>query len=251
MPEKPVTVSVIVPMYNAAAYITDTLKAVLSQNVALEVILVNDGSSDNTLEICQNMNDSRINIIDKKNTGVSDSRNTGLSQASGKYICFFDADDLMAPSFLSSRVGFLENNPGYIGACGKVIKKFQDTNQLDSRTFNGISADPLKDILFFNPDTITCPSNFVFNREWLECTQVFFNTNLSSSADRFFLLELSAWGVLHEVTDPGSELIYLVRTNSMSHMLTNELLEDNLKFRNEVIEKIPLIRSRKKRLLSK
>jgi len=240
-------VSIIIPVYNAEEFITDTLRSVLEQDhQQMEILVVNDGSTDTSMEKCRALNDERIRIMDKNNTGVSDSRNVGLQQASGKYVCFFDADDLMAPQFLSARVNFMEENQEYIGVCGQVVKKFQQTGQIQTDKFDGISTDPFKNILLFNKRSITCPSNFLFRRSWIESAQVKFNSLLSSSADRFFLLEVSLWGNIYQINKENTELVYLIRTNSMSHMLTETLLEDNLKFKNEVLKKIPLSKAYRK-----
>lgn len=88
-------VSVIVPMYNCENYIEHLIKTILSQTYKnIELILVDDGSSDNTLKICrQYQKDNRVKIITQKNGGVSKARNCGLDKATGKYIFFADADD--------------------------------------------------------------------------------------------------------------------------------------------------------------
>ena len=89
-------VSIIIPVYNAEKNIEKCLDSVLGQSYNnIEVILVNDGSTDKSLEICNKYEkvDSRVKVIDKKNTGVSDSRNTGLKVAKGEWISFVDSDD--------------------------------------------------------------------------------------------------------------------------------------------------------------
>lgn len=90
------TLSVIIPVYNGESYIRQAISSVLSQPCQdLELILVNDGSIDNTHQICQSLatEDSRIHYITKENHGVSAARNTGLNEATGTYVAFLDADD--------------------------------------------------------------------------------------------------------------------------------------------------------------
>ena len=90
-------ISVIVPIYNAEKYIEETIKSLLEQTLKeIEIILVNDGSKDSSLDICEKMKkkDSRIKIINKQNGGLADSRNAGMNISSGKYTMFLDADDL-------------------------------------------------------------------------------------------------------------------------------------------------------------
>lgn len=91
-------ISVIIPIYNGEKQLSRCLESIINQTyMNLEVILVNDGSTDKTLEICHEYkkNDNRIIIIDKKNEGVSVARNSGLKKAKGKYIYFSDADDYL------------------------------------------------------------------------------------------------------------------------------------------------------------
>jgi glycosyltransferase involved in cell wall biosynthesis len=89
-------VSLIVPVYNVAPYLPNCLDSIRAQTYPeLEVLLVNDGSTDSSPEICRSyvQSDSRFRLIDKPNTGVSDSRNQALDQARGKYLQFLDSDD--------------------------------------------------------------------------------------------------------------------------------------------------------------
>ncbi len=89
-------VSVIVPVYNVEKYLKKCIESIISQSLKdIEIILVNDGSTDNSLKICQQFSkmDNRIRLINKANTGVSDTRNTGIEEATGEYIMFVDSDD--------------------------------------------------------------------------------------------------------------------------------------------------------------
>ena len=91
-------VSIIVPIYNAAIDLVRCLESIKHQRYEnLEILLVNDGSNDSSLEICRMYArlDPRIMIIDKENSGVSSTRNTAIERASGKYLQFVDADDYL------------------------------------------------------------------------------------------------------------------------------------------------------------
>lgn len=107
-------VSIVIPAYNASSVIEKCVQSILKQTYAFfEIIIINDGSSDNTLDICRKMSsiDDRIKIVDKVNSGVSDSRNIGIKQASGKYIMFIDADDYIDKDMLDKMINiFKENN---------------------------------------------------------------------------------------------------------------------------------------------
>ncbi|OJZ13240.1 glycosyltransferase [Sphingobacterium sp. 40-24] len=99
-----VLVSVIVPVYNVELYLVDCLESICKQSYRnLEIIVVNDGSIDNSLHICYEFarKDSRIQVIDKPNGGLSDARNSGLTVCKGEYICFIDSDDVIHKDFVS------------------------------------------------------------------------------------------------------------------------------------------------------
>lgn len=88
--------SIIIPLYNKQNYIRRTLESVLSQTYTdFEVIVVNDGSKDNSLQEAKKVQDPRIRVIDKENGGVSSARNRGIRDAKNEWICFLDADDIM------------------------------------------------------------------------------------------------------------------------------------------------------------
>ncbi len=113
-------VSVIIPAYNAQAYIADTLASVLSQTYPhIEVIVVNDGSSDDTLRVCRTFaeQDERIVLIDQENGGVSSARNAALDIVKGKYITFVDADDRIAPDMVRTLVNALAENNADMAQC--------------------------------------------------------------------------------------------------------------------------------------
>lgn len=98
-------VSVIVPAYNAEKYIDRCLKSICYQSYGnLEIILVDDGSNDSTLEIAENWakKDGRIKLISQQNRGVSAARNVGMELSNGRYITFVDSDDYLASNFVES-----------------------------------------------------------------------------------------------------------------------------------------------------
>lgn len=99
--EKDILFSVIIPAYNVGTYIEETLKSVLNQTLqSFEIIVIDDGSSDDTAERILRMEDTRIHLIRKKNQGVSVARNLGIQQSSGIWIAFLDGDDVWMPRHL-------------------------------------------------------------------------------------------------------------------------------------------------------
>lgn len=96
-------VSIVVPVYNSAKFLDLSLQSIINQTYQnWNAILINDGSTDNSLEILQKFvkKDNRFLIIDKPNGGVASARNAGLEKAKGEYIVFFDPDDMLYPQFL-------------------------------------------------------------------------------------------------------------------------------------------------------
>ncbi|GAA4776396.1 MULTISPECIES: glycosyltransferase family 2 protein [Flavobacterium] len=100
-----ILVSIIIPVYNVEKFIVETIESVLNQNFkGIELILVDDGSTDNSLKLCEQFleKDYNITLLRQKNSGVSIARNNGLNQAKGKYIYFLDSDDTIATDFIKT-----------------------------------------------------------------------------------------------------------------------------------------------------
>lgn len=105
-------ISVVIPLYNKENSIQQTLPSVLGQTfTAFEVLVVNDGSTDNSREAVASFDDERIRIIDKPNGGVSSARNRGIAEARFEYIAFLDGDDLWNKEFLSAIAGLIRDYP--------------------------------------------------------------------------------------------------------------------------------------------
>lgn len=106
-------ISVIIPAYNSAAFIDDALRSVLNQTYKnIEIIIVDDGSTDNTAEIIHLH--QGVKYLYKENGGVSSARNLGISEAKGEYIAFLDSDDIWIPDKLELQKGFLESNGDFM-----------------------------------------------------------------------------------------------------------------------------------------
>lgn len=96
-------ISVIIPLFNKEYFIENTLESVKAQTFSdFEIVIVNDGSTDNSVKIVENFTDNRIKIFHTENKGVSSARNFGIEKASGKYIAFLDADDIWKNDFLQT-----------------------------------------------------------------------------------------------------------------------------------------------------
>ncbi|NDJ25733.1 glycosyltransferase [Nostoc sp. B(2019)] len=105
-------VSVIIPVYKVEKYIAATVQSVLAQTYTnFQLLLIDDGSPDRSIEICQQFTDSRIQIIRQSNLGVAAARNAGIRHATGEYLAFLDADDLWLPEKLAKHVKHLDSSP--------------------------------------------------------------------------------------------------------------------------------------------
>lgn len=116
-------VSIIMPAYNAARVIDDTIHSVLGQTYKnWELIVVDDRSTDNTLEIVRQFSSEKIKIIElKKNSGAAKARNRGVLAAKGRFVCFLDADDLWCPDKLARQLNFMNETGAAFGFAGYVF----------------------------------------------------------------------------------------------------------------------------------
>lgn len=113
--------SIVVPVYNAQEVLAHTIDSLLSQNwTDIELILVNDGSTDRSGEICRNYaeKEPRIRLVEQENAGVSAARNAGIRAASGDYITFVDADDAVLPEMYTEMLGAMDRADAQLAVCG-------------------------------------------------------------------------------------------------------------------------------------
>ena len=117
------------PVYNASKYIVESITSILDQTFEdFEFLIINDGSTDDTLKKIKLFADSRIHILNhKKNKGLIKSLNEGIKKSKGKYIARMDADDISHPLRLQKQVQYMEKKHD-IGICGTWIKNFGDAN---------------------------------------------------------------------------------------------------------------------------
>lgn len=120
-------ISIVVPVYNVEKYLVKCVNSLIEQTYKnIEILLINDGSTDESLKICNNLSklDSRILVYDKKNGGLSDARNYGIERVKGKYILFVDSDDYINKDMINILYENLKNNNCDISVCG--IQKYDD-----------------------------------------------------------------------------------------------------------------------------
>jgi glycosyltransferase involved in cell wall biosynthesis len=160
-------VSIIIPVYKAEEYIALTVQSVLDQTYDnFEILIIDDGSPDRSVEICKQFTDPRIQIISQKNQGVSAARNKGIQIAQGEFIAFLDADDLWFINKLAAHVRHLSINPNL----GMSFARVEFMN-FDGQRTGQISNPPLRNITskkFYEENLAVTPSNAVIRKVALE-----------------------------------------------------------------------------------
>lgn len=138
-------VSIIVPAYNVADYIGQTIKSILNQNYTdFELIIIDDGSTDSTADVVMQYSkaDDRIRFVQQPNGGAARARNKGLSLTKGEFIVFIDGDDIISEDFISSNIGFFSENPSLDWVAVSIKRVDKDCNPIN---IGGIYKDLIFD----------------------------------------------------------------------------------------------------------
>ncbi len=185
-------VSVIVPVYKAEAHLRDCLESILGQDERdLEIILVEDGSPDQSGHICEcyREKDGRIQVIHKTNGGVSSARNAGIARATGEYIVFVDSDDYIEPAYVRELLAAAKAHPDV----GQVWCSYQTVLDYCSRERGeSVSGTPKrfqlqKDIMTLHAMNLDAsPWNKLYRTDWIQQHQLRFDESLSLGEDLLF-----------------------------------------------------------------
>lgn len=182
-------ISIIIPVYNAEKYINRCIKSIVNQSYQeLEIIVVNDGSTDDSLSICATlaMQDNRIKVISQDNGGVSKARNTGLRLAKGEYVMFLDSDDYMLPGMCKTMLDVLHSKQADCVICG--IQEPEGGLWCPQRNIDYSTLEDFKrDFIYqLNTELLSPCWNKIFKRKLI--TNLF-NDNISFGEDLIFDLE--------------------------------------------------------------
>ena len=211
-------ISVITPTYNNQATIALSIESLLNQTFTnFELIIINDGSQDATLDIVSKIQDSRIKIFSYPNSGSSVSRNRGISHAVGEFISFLDADDLWTPDKLSSQLSALYSNPNAAVAYSWTDHIDDDGKFLCPGTHVTASGDVLPKLLVMN--FIENGSNPLIRREALIAVGEF-DPSLVAGQDWDMWLRLAAR--YHFVAVPSPQILYRISHKSHSSNLPRQ-----------------------------
>ena len=247
-------ISIIIPCYNGANYITETLNSILNQDeTQFEIIIIDDGSTDATEQIVKkiSLKDLRIKYISTQNNGVSAARNLGLKNAKGEFIVFFDSDDIMGVDFLIKRYEHLKQYQNLVG-CGSVVKAIDENGGLIKQdSMVAASKNALQEILLYSSGVSSVPSNYMFRKDVLLFNNISFDIRLNSTADKLFLVQLALKGELAHIND--SPLYYRIHPNSMYHDVKKKksIFLDNEKFVKIIKEEFILLKSNLGQILKK
>ncbi len=178
--------SIIIPLYNKEKYIQRSLDSILKQDFTnFEIVVVDDGSSDNSASVVKQNNDSRIRLISKKNGGVSSARNRGFKEALGEWLLFLDADDILLPGALSSFHEAIIKYPDI----KVIISNFQDVDLNGNITKHSklnttkVYENPLKGIWY--REFASRPGNTIYHRYVLSIMGGF-NESITYNEDNEF-----------------------------------------------------------------
>ena len=218
-------VSIIVPVYNTERYLEECLESIQKQSYKnIECILINDGSTDNSKEICKKFckMDSRFQLIDKSNEGVSIARNIGIKKSIGKYIQFTDSDDVLDANMIERLVERIKNDESECVICG--IKSFVDNTSKEINHWHEndcvlSKSDFVKNIAYWTVNPyIGGPYNKLFDRNVIKNNALQYEVNQSYGEDIVF--NFSYFEKIEKISIISDELYFYRRNNPNS--LTKE-----------------------------
>ena len=230
-------ISIIVPVYNVEKYIDKCINSITNQTYSnIEIIIINDGSTDNSLKICEDLakNDKRIKLINTSNSGVSHARNTGINNCNGEYIIFVDSDDFIKSSMIETLYKNIKKykcdisicNVGRVTEDGRIISKQKELN----KTILFSKEEFVKNL--YNREMINgYPVNKLIKKK---CTKgIRFDESIKHLEDWDYLCRLSdnIKKVVYESKD--FYYYYVNRNNSAVHDSFNESWITDLKARKK------------------
>ena len=234
-------ISVVIPLYNKAHTIVNTLNTVINQTYKdFEVIIINDGSTDNGVGVIkQHFTDTRIRIINQENAGVSAARNKGIKEAKGSYISFLDADDEWMPNYLENIYLAINKHP----QAGMIISgRYSQNTQTRKRILNIPSKyyQKISTINFFdNPHVFahisatTIATNLLKENNELLLS---FIPGQKSNEDFTFLFSIALYTTVVYIGIPLSIYNGEVEGQATNTLKEKQKITDFILFHNKIIE---------------
>lgn len=219
--------SVIIPAYNAEVTIRDCLLSVIRgcEDDAVEILVVNDGSSDGTLALCRAVPDARIRVCSQGNMGVSAARNKGMQLAQGDYIMFVDADDVLAPDWFSLVAPYLDGSEDVVVFTSEAGKIRYSVDELVESV---VGVGPRLDSQVRKPpvEWARLPSSRVYLRRFLEAEEIAFDARIINGEDALF--NLDAFLSTERVRFVDEHFYsYRVHPSSATHMFDDRFFSSN------------------------
>lgn len=214
-------VSIIVPVYNVEKYLEKCMKSILNQTYSnLDIIVVDDGSSDNCPRLCEKIKllDNRIKVFHKANGGVADARNFGLSKAIGQWVCFIDSDDYLKPTYIETMIRLAYKYKTDIVCCGYQFANEEGTAIVGECELQKEKCLSREDALFeLICDRIrSYPWNKLFKRK-------LWNGELWSTAYKVYEDNATVYKIFAKakkiVISDSKEYFYVQRSNSALHSM--------------------------------
>lgn len=249
MDKKDLLVSVIVPVYNVEKYISECIQSIIGQSYKnLEIIIINDGSPDNSAQIINEYanKDKRIRVIHQKNNGVASARNKGIDNATGDFIIFVDSDDYITSDHVSHLLGLQRIMDADMCMTTQFYTQKHDTQEKTERVYT-ISAEKAASLLL-SPKVVVGSYNKLYRRAWLIANKIRQNEKLFSGEGLNFIVTAAQYA--NCVTVSNRKIYYYRRNVSESattkfniKMFTNnelslDLITTNLIIRSSNIERM-------------
>lgn len=219
-----ISISVLMPVYNSEKFLLETVQAVINQSYTdWELILVDDGSTDNSKEICTKLmnDDKRIKYILQENLGVSHTRNVALENAQGKYIVFVDSDDLIHEDYLKILINSIEKNNSDISVCNFIERKISNTGNIEdiNREFypkEVMEMSEMKGYImdFGNSGLLNPLWNKIYKRQIIENNNITFDEKVETGED--FIFNLQYFRKTKKISFIKEKLYYYIRRNNNS-----------------------------------
>jgi glycosyltransferase involved in cell wall biosynthesis len=227
-------ISVIIPAYNNEKTIRETIESVLNQSFRdWEIIIINDCSTDSTLEIISSIQDDRIKVFSYPNAGVSVSRNRGFYLSKGEFIAFLDADDLWTPDKLESQLKALQANPQAAIAYSWIDRIDESGKFVTKGNYKNFSGNIYPHLIVQN--FLETASNALIRAEALKAVGNF-DSALTPAEDWDMYLRLAE--NYHFVVVPRPQILYRLTANSQStNMLKMEAV--GRKIREKIADRAP------------
>lgn len=185
--------SVVIPLYNKQNYIKETIKSVLNQTFQnFEIVVVNDGSKDDSIKIIESIQDYRIKLVHQENSGVSVARNMGIKEANAKYIAFLDADDLWLPEFLQTIYELIQNFPD-AGLYATAYKKRKENGEENEINIQGLSSKEYEGYLPNYFESIVKGDNLVWSSATCIPKKVFIENDIWFPVGEKYGEDLYVW----------------------------------------------------------